>query len=238
MTYVTFEDYTPIPRFDATPWTRIRIEESAAAAGPWTILETQDLDPLDLDPAHPATRAFSTGNATLEHGWYKVSFLDAAGNILPTSPIQNTRDLEWRPGLHQVGAIAMARTRDSMGNETGTFTADTRPTDDQVQRLIDQAVNDIRDEIGIDVPDDLVEKAQQLTALRAVMYIELTYFANEVAQQKSAYPQIRELFKEALPRLQRAIDREEMGGDPADETSGNHPFYSFPAAIDMLEGKL
>lgn len=86
---VTFEDYTPPVRYDAIPWTQVRIEESATSTGVFVPIDTINLTP-DSDPSMPASRSFTTSNATGSSLWYQMVFLDGAGNdSLPTYPIQN-----------------------------------------------------------------------------------------------------------------------------------------------------
>ena len=90
---VSLEDYRPSPRYDGLAWTQARIEEGTASAGPWTVLETQNLSPVDSDPANPAYRSFTTQLGTDEELWYRVVFLDASGDVgLPTFPVQNVAD--------------------------------------------------------------------------------------------------------------------------------------------------
>jgi hypothetical protein len=90
---VSLEDFRPAPRYDALPWTQARIEEGTASTGPWVVLETQNLSPVDSDPANPAYRNFTTQLGSAEDLWYRVVFLDASGDVgLPTFPIQNVAD--------------------------------------------------------------------------------------------------------------------------------------------------
>jgi len=90
---VSLEDYRPSPRYDAVPWTQARIEEGTASLGPWVTLETQNLSPVDADPANPAYRDFTTALGTAVELWYRIVFLDAGANTgLPTFPVQNVAD--------------------------------------------------------------------------------------------------------------------------------------------------
>ncbi len=90
---VSLEDFRPAPRYDSLPWTEARIEEGTASTGPWTILETQALVPLDSDPANPVYRNFTTALGTAEEQWYRIVFTDATlATGLPTVPIQNVED--------------------------------------------------------------------------------------------------------------------------------------------------
>jgi len=234
---VPFVDYVPAPRFDNTSWNRIKIYEAPAKTGPWTLIDTINIA-ADVDPAHPQARSFQTSNATLADGWYRVDFWDALNNVLQTNPIQRPQDFNWRPTLGDVGHIALARTRDANGVVTKTFSGTTMPTDDDVQTLIDKAVNDLRPTIGSEIPDDTVQDVQNLAALRAAMYIELTYFANEVAQRRSPYPMYKELYDEQVKSVAASIAAEETGEDTTDAISGNLAQYSFPTATNWMEGKM
>jgi len=91
---VTFEDYLPSPRYDALPWTSVKIEEGASSSGPWTLIDTVALSPLDADPANPQFRNVTTANADdAADLWYRLTFTDAGGDFtLPTFPVQNSSD--------------------------------------------------------------------------------------------------------------------------------------------------
>lgn len=92
---ITFEDYTPTPRYDGNPWTQVQIEEGATEdATAWTVIDTIAISPVDTDPENPATRSFTTELATNVPGlWYRLVFLDATGDdSLPTDPVQNLEE--------------------------------------------------------------------------------------------------------------------------------------------------
>lgn len=88
MSIVSFNDYEVTARFDGTAWTQAEIQESATQNGPWNTIDTIDL-PAEPNPADPQPKSFTTENATLDEGWYLVTFLDDAGNRLKTDPVQN-----------------------------------------------------------------------------------------------------------------------------------------------------
>lgn len=223
MSVVSFTDYVPSPRFDNIPWTTVRIYESPAESGAaWTQIDSIALFPVDTDPAHPAARSFTTDNATLLEGWYRVDFVDASGDVLPTEPVKNTPrlDAEYLPTLGQVAAVTIGRTLDQFGKKTGTFTTETDPTDQQVRNLILQAGDDVRDKIGGVIPADLREKAQRVIALRTAMLIELANYSSEVATDRSPYRMIKELYDELLPDLVRAVADEESGANVDDSLTG------------------
>lgn len=90
MEVITFVNYIPPARFDALPWTEVRIEEAAAVDGSFVALETIPLAPLDIDPAYPAARSFTTQLGTALGYWYRIYFADVDGDISqPTTPVQN-----------------------------------------------------------------------------------------------------------------------------------------------------
>lgn len=102
---VSLVDYLPSPRYDSLPWTEARIEEGTTATGPWALLETIALSPLDSDPANPAYRSFTTQLASDGELWYRIVFADADGDIgQPTYPVQNT--LNPRPVYASVPELA------------------------------------------------------------------------------------------------------------------------------------
>lgn len=88
---ITFLGYTPAPRYDGNPWTEIDVEEAALEAGPWTVIETIAISPVDADPEFPASRSLTTENASDTLGlWYRLVFRDLSGDEeQPTLPVQN-----------------------------------------------------------------------------------------------------------------------------------------------------
>jgi hypothetical protein len=92
---VSFENYTPPARFDSIPWANVKIEESDTTTFSdltvWTTIDTIALSPLDVDPATPATRSFTTSNASdTPNLWYRLTFADGVGDeSLPSVPVQN-----------------------------------------------------------------------------------------------------------------------------------------------------
>lgn len=231
MSVVTFTDYMPTPRTDGIPWTILRVEESTSKDGPWTQIDQINLVPVDADPAQPAARSFTSVNAVLTAGWYRLSFRDAAAHVVYADPIQNIPPLQspWSPSLSDVGLIILARTRDSFGNELGTFTATTKPTEAQAARLIQKAALDVADVIGDDVPDFLLDDAKGVVAIRTAMKIETSYFPDQVNSGRSIYPQLKDDYEAAMNRLQRQLTLFAEGQTRVlDAGPAKSPSYSFP----------
>jgi hypothetical protein len=62
---VTDINRNPPLRNDGVPWTTVDIAEAAQLAGPWTIIDTQTLAPVDGDRPGPMARNLSTAHATI-----------------------------------------------------------------------------------------------------------------------------------------------------------------------------
>jgi hypothetical protein len=133
---------------------------------------------------------------------------------------------DWAPSAADVGAVLRARTKDTNGNELGTFNDDTRPTEDQVGELIDTAVSDIESEIGT-VPDQLQDAARRVAAIGTALLVELSFFPEQITNNRSPYDQLKELYDTRFSRLKTQIDDVNSGGEvgTADELL---PEYSFP----------
>jgi hypothetical protein len=229
MYVVTFENYFLTPRYDGEKWTQARIEESSSETGPWITLETQPI-PDYPDPTNPPAQSFTTELALIENGWYRLVFLDATGDTeQPTTPLRRAIDGQ-QPIMCTVAEVANwihARTKDKNGNEIGTFTDDTRPTDDQVTNEIVASANDVTMFIDTDIPEAAYELAQEVVSLGAACRIELSFFPEQVGTDRSAYDRLKTYYDEMLLRLQDAVEREAL-----EEVEGETPaygiFYNFP----------
>lgn len=140
---------------------------------------------------------------------------------------------DYTPALTDVGAVTIARTVNDVGVETGTFGSTTHPTNTQVAPLIQNAVDDVAIEIGTEIPAALFDKAKRLVALRTAMYIELTFFAAEVAQQRSPYAMQKDLYDGELKKLSAAVIAEELGETGADRVDTVMPRFGFPPADNL-----
>jgi hypothetical protein len=202
---VTLDDYRPAPRGDGRPWTQALIEEAAASTGPWAPIETQPLSPIDPNPADPIYRMISTGQATLEHGWYRVTFIDETGNQDVTAPIFNGPSI--RPSVIDISALLRTRTRDENGNLIGVFTDATTPTAEQVEDIINDAVEDVTARVGANLPANRLGKARWLVKLYAAVVIEATFFSEQISSDKSPYQQFKDLYDEGIADLEVAGER-------------------------------
>lgn len=129
---------------------------------------------------------------------------------------------EFTPAIDDVGAILRTRTRLAGGQEAGTFlpaaaVPTTTPTAEQVTGLITDAVADLGAALGPDIPNApgadptaYRNAAKRLAALGAALGVELTYFPEQVATNRSPYPQLLERYNARRKTLLEAIV--EVGG--------------------------
>jgi hypothetical protein len=111
------------------------------------------------------------------------------------------------------------------GEEVGEFTADTKPTGDQVRGMIQQAATEVRARIGQEPMDEaLVAFAEGVVALRAAMTVELSYRPEETNSEDSIYDKLKELYEEGLASLVASLP---------DTSSTGKGFYSLRTRSDV-----
>lgn len=156
---ITFEDYTPIARYDSTPWTEARIEEATAVDGTWAEIETITLDPVDSDPSSPLQRNLTTTMASDTIGlWYRIVFVDGSANeSAATTAVQNSA----QPTPY-VDADELARIL--------KINAPTAAQTDAMNRVLLMAAQEIDDEIDRASTDDPLTSGQ--TAIAAEVNLE------------------------------------------------------------------
>jgi len=178
---VAFTDYTPAPRFDNSPWTQVRIDEAELADGPWTTIDTLDLDPLDDDPENPISRSFSTVNATLPVGWYRVVFLDGNNDEAVSAPVMHPpADAAIRPTVSEVAALEHTRLTTSGSGKATTFNSQTTPTADQAERLISQATELVLGDLPTRIPTQFQGRVRGLIALQAAILVETSFYREQL----------------------------------------------------------
>jgi len=124
--------------------------------------------------------------------------------------------------VEAVAQLIRARTKDSNGLEVGTFDGDTRPTAEQVESLIDASIALVATRLPSVVPDPLLPSVAAVIALDTACRVEKSYFPEQVQSDRSAYPQLRQEFTEALDWLVNWLEaggtegfgREEVGMIP------------------------
>jgi hypothetical protein len=222
---VSFTDINPPLRNDGTPWSAVQISEAAELQGPWSVIDFQDLSPLDTDPSQPAARSFTTHQASIPGGFYTLTFVDAGG--ASSHPIEQVQDVpsEIAPSVSDLGSFMRARTvpAGTGGTELGTFTSTTRPTDGEALVMIAQATGYVLMDVGAEIPDRMIEQARFMVILYAASLVELTFYRNEVTRDQSSYEQYVAMYKAGVAALKLAI----ADSDPA---SPQASFFSVPIA--------
>jgi hypothetical protein len=231
---VSIEDVTPPARADGDPWTGAEVFEGATISGPWELIETFTVSPIDADPESPQARAFATDKATLADGWYQLWFADEVGGRYPMNPVALFPRL-FQPTIADIAVLVPARTVDRFGNRLGTFTAETRPTAIEVQRIIVKATAQVgaKAVVTSESGPDVILQARHLSALYGAMLVELTYFPEQIGSGRSPYPEYKDLYDNGIEALaSAAIDRNEGGdGSPADPVSSFPPPRGFDCEV-------
>lgn len=90
--------------------------------------------------------------------------------------------LRVRPSVKEVALLERTRTVDQSGEEQGTFTPGTRPALDEVEELIDQALELTLSDLPDYLPESIYPRVQQAVALRAAVLIELSFYREQYNQ--------------------------------------------------------
>lgn len=109
------------------------------------------------------------------------------------------------PTSDDVAALLRARTKDLDGAELGVFNANTRPTDTEVARLIDMAYAEVTGQTGVTLGDRCAPSAQALIVIRAAMWIELSYFPEQVRSDRSVYAELADQWTAGMPSLMDCV---------------------------------
>ena len=115
----------------------------------------------------------------------------------------------YLPEPGEIAALLRARTKDSNGTELGAWTADTRPTLEQIEELITLASAEVVAALGphgFESDDDELEgaialQARLAIALGTVCLVEKSYYPEQLASERSAYRFYRDEYDAALSRL-------------------------------------
>ena len=218
---VTFKDYQPSARYPPAEgaWVTARIEEASDPAGDWTAIDTITLDPVDPHPKHPRPRDFTTENATLLEGWYRIVWVDALDGEQATSPVQNVDAATvptWPPSVQDVADLSPAYTRhpvDGTGEQSGAeqniFDDTTDPTSSQVQALIDAAVREVMGRCGVGVArlELFGELARQTAAWHAAANIEAEKQPEGAVETSGAYQWKQASYVACLTSLVKQADK-------------------------------
>lgn len=87
-----------------------------------------------------------------------------------------------RPTIQEVADLMPDRTtlpRSAGGGDAGTFTANTTPTDVQVDSLIDAVLDTIELQVTEHSSDKIRRSARMIVKLETAMLVEATYFSHQ-----------------------------------------------------------
>lgn len=209
---VSFKDFELEPRFDGTQWTSIRINEASAETGPWSLIDTQPLDPV-TDPSDPQPISFTTDNALLQPGvgWYKVQLLDEAQNIREYDPI-------FYPATTEI----MATIDDVNGNLDGEVIEATADNSNLIQISVARVIRgylsatvDTTTLMSWSSPDNTPETVREIAAKLIAAQVYFTEAARQSFMiEDNNYAQ--RLYDEAMKMLQGIIDGNIIIGDVGD----------------------
>lgn len=130
------------------------------------------------------------------------------------------------PTLEEIGAINRARTDDGKGDTLGIFTANTRPTANDVEVLRQLAADQVADRLGTTIPDAFQDRARGAAAYIAAALVE-----GSTRDPRDALIKMWTDWADArLKVLEAEIAQVAEGGEdgPGDENAG--PLFSFPGA--------
>lgn len=137
---------------------------------------------------------------------------------------------DYMPAVSDVAALLRQRTVNDFSNEVGTFDATTRPTNTQVQITLNQAASLVSALIGADIAPSVFDAAKYLVTLRAAMFVELSYFNEQIRPDKSAYNELKELWDTDSKAIITAVTQAGVSDGGGDDDA--------PGAADDAEGAI
>lgn len=175
--------------------------------GAFALIDTKSV-PTYADPEEPPAQSFTTELGDLAPGYYRVTFIDAAGNKELTAPVLFGGP-DVRPSTADVAAHIRNRTVDSNNNFFDDFTDDSAVSLQVVEGLIVKAENRVLSRLDVDpnqiLPTESLQIVKDLIALYAAMLVEITKFSEQIAADRSAYPYLKILFDEMMSQAMQDI---------------------------------
>jgi len=148
----------------------------------------------------------------------------STSSIVVDTPLPLRR---YRPYLTDIAAHLHARTQDS-NNNYGEFSADTKPTADHIEVLIDNAYAEVRMLVGDEIATRLWPAAKKAVILNTCMMIERSYYPEQAADRdSSAYELFREEYNTYIKTLIESV---------VDPSPGTRGVYSVDLATDISAG--
>lgn len=144
-----------------------------------------------------------------------------------------------RPSLTDVGSLVFSRTLEVGGTrKLGTFTANTWPTGDMVDGLINDAAQDVAAVVGIVLPENTHSMVRSVVALGASIQLEEAYYSEQVNTDNLAFRNRQTRYERRLKSLTDAVQDAQDGGDPGGVDDRLMPQFAFPASASALPASL
>jgi hypothetical protein len=132
-------------------------------------------------------------------------------------PASQPDALAWQPGVQDIYDLLTRFAPGASGNLPGTFTEETRPTLDQVARMISAATGDVAAEVGDQLVERLYPAARRVAALNTAIDILISYGPELIGTDATdVIDRLQSRFDASLARLRAAEERAESGGDDTD----------------------
>lgn len=173
---------------------------------------------LDSDLGNGLWRYVARAAAPTIPGAYQIVWAGPDPTQTATEPI--TVELGARPGLSEVAALLRARTKVQGGKELGTFTSATRPTDVEVEDLIDMASDEVLGKVqpidsslpsgsSYNAPgSDYERRIRRAITLYTAILIETSYWPEQVRNNQSPVATYQQLYDS---RIRALISEGEVG---------------------------
>ena|SRR5215469_15940321 len=129
------------------------------------------------------------------------SVVEAAGTVPDFPPLDPTQVV---PTVQEVSDLERTRTIEEGMNEVSIFDSDTRPSDVEVQRLIDQAVPAVCGALRPAFPTSYYDAVKHLVSLYTAILIEGSYYKEQTSA--SAMSVWRATYTQDLAALQASIE--------------------------------
>jgi hypothetical protein len=125
----------------------------------------------------------------------------------------------WAPTVATVAGLIRARTKDGNGNELGTFTPATRPTDAQATEAIEHAVIGLGEKVG-EMSPKCEKTARLCSAYGAAAEIELSYFPEQARTDRSPYQFLIARYDALLTGVEQCVLNNLPGYAPGGTSTG------------------
>lgn len=152
---------------------------------------------------------------------------------LPT-PAPPIGDITWAPSVDDVAALLQARLAKRGGGMAQTFDDTTRPTAQQVEKLIARGVQAVVSRVGADpCSDELKDMAGSTAAIYTAMLVEQSYYPGQTRDAGSSFQSLLSLWKDDIKALDSRVAEEcgeggGAGGSGGDNRTGVGYFDTLP----------